>query len=150
MHTTSIMPITCAQCGRECTYSVFYRQVRRWQAGFWVYGPEMEPTCSNCSSMAAPKNDYEGVIMPLESSAWLLQLVQANQRLKDAIRKHRDARGHDRCWENDQELYALLGEGVPTSPELPPREEFMEGCSRYYADQSRRRLPVRYRHEGEP
>lgn len=55
--------------------------------------------------------------------------------LEVAIRKHRNARGHDRCWENDLDLYAVLGDEPPASPELPPREEFMAGCERYYDGQ---------------
>lgn len=57
--------------------------------------------------------------------------------LETAIRKHRDARGHDRCWENDQELYRALPETVPDSPQLPPEPEFMANCKLYYEQQSR-------------
>lgn len=55
--------------------------------------------------------------------------------LEMAIRKHRNARGHDRCWENDLELYAALGDGLSTSPELPTREEFLSRCKEYYEQQ---------------
>jgi len=55
--------------------------------------------------------------------------------LESAVRKHRDAKGHDRCWENDLELYRLLPETPPTSPQLPSREEFMEGRHKYYEGQ---------------
>jgi len=61
--------------------------------------------------------------------------------LEAAIRKHRDARGHARCWENDLELYSALGEAQPVSPGLPPREEFLQHCALYYEEQSRR-LPL--------
>lgn len=30
-------------------------------------------------------------------------------KLLDAIKKHHEARGHDRCWENDAELYRAAG-----------------------------------------
>jgi len=39
-----------------------------------------------------------------------------------AIRKHRDQRGDDRCWMDDEELYKILPEGyVP-----PQRDELVE------------------------
>jgi len=60
--------------------------------------------------------------------------------LEAAIRKHRDYKGHDRCWANDQELYAVLGEQVPASPELPPKDEFLAQCAvwcpQYYDSQA--------------
>ena len=33
------------------------------------------------------------------------------QNLRDAVRAHRDARGDDRCWLDDEELYKMLPEG---------------------------------------
>lgn len=51
--------------------------------------------------------------------------------LENAIRKHRDAKGHDRCWQNDKELYRALGEDIPDSLELPPLNEFLQGCCKY-------------------
>lgn len=62
-------------------------------------------------------------------------LRQEIERFKTAIRKHRDAKGHDRCWENDLELYAVLGEPLPSSPELPPKCEFQQKCKEYYYQQ---------------
>lgn len=56
-------------------------------------------------------------------------------KLEAAIRKHRDAKGHDRCWENDLELYRVLGEPLPESPVLPPKEEFIANCNAYYDQQ---------------
>lgn len=56
--------------------------------------------------------------------------------LKNAIRKHQNAKGHDRCWENDLELYRVLGEKLPSSPELPPVEEFTKCCKQYYCQQA--------------
>lgn len=58
-------------------------------------------------------------------------------QLEEAIRKHRDAKGHDRCFENDLELYKLLPEGLSEdyTTKLPSKEEFLEGCSNYYQSQ---------------
>jgi hypothetical protein len=74
-----------------------------------------------------------GAYEKLHTSA---QLSEELVNLKNAIRKHRDARGNDRCWENDLELYEALGEEVPASPGLPQRDEFLENCCLYYAGQA--------------
>lgn len=58
-------------------------------------------------------------------------LTEENGKLKAAIRSHRDERGHDRCWLDDQKLYAVLGEGGADGT-LPPRAEFLSNCERYY------------------
>ncbi len=58
-------------------------------------------------------------------------------RLSAAIRKHRDAKGHDRCWENDRELYLALSDTVASDldPKLPPECEFRQRCKEYYFQQ---------------
>jgi hypothetical protein len=53
-------------------------------------------------------------------------------RLKAAIRKHRDQRGDDRCWLDDRELYAAIGEADTADLALPPECEFLESCRRYW------------------
>lgn len=66
------------------------------------------------------------------------EMLQAElDRLTNAVRKHRDAKGHDRCWENDLELYAHLYDIIPgkLSPELPPECEFQQKCKEYYYQQ---------------
>lgn len=62
-------------------------------------------------------------------------------RLEKAIRRHRDARGNDRCWQNDIDLYKELGEPLPDGPELPPRDEFLKNCAGYYECQARAAKP---------
>lgn len=71
----------------------------------------------------------------------LMVALDENIKLKEAIRKHRSARGHDRCWENDLELYKVLGESLPASPQLPPKEEFLKCCQQYYEQQSKKAMP---------
>jgi hypothetical protein len=53
------------------------------------------------------------------------------ERLRQAIRNHRDQRGDDRCWLDDEELYKALPEGYTP----PPRSETVEldCCRRYIA-----------------
>lgn len=62
------------------------------------------------------------------------------ERLKAAIRNHRDQRGDSRCWLDDAELYGVLGdpESRAQDSSLPPRDEFLESCRRFY---ERRRAP---------
>jgi hypothetical protein len=53
------------------------------------------------------------------------------ERLRAAIRKHRDQRGDDRCWMDDEELYKVLPEGY-----VPPERDTsveLEHCRRFIA-----------------
>lgn len=62
-------------------------------------------------------------------------LLQIIAKYEEGIRKHRDAKGHDRCWENDIELYDLLPERCnewPAKDTIPCKEEFQKGCQIYY------------------
>lgn len=56
------------------------------------------------------------------------------ERLKAAIREHRDQRGDNRCWLDDLNLYTALGEGTsdPWITELPTCSEFLQSCRRYW------------------
>lgn len=51
--------------------------------------------------------------------------------LEKAIRSHRDAKGDDRCWLDDEALYAVLGEGNG-SLTLPSKEIFLANCAKYH------------------
>lgn len=56
------------------------------------------------------------------------------ERLRNAIRKHRDQRLDDRCWMDDFELYEVLPEGIEPSYvdlRLLPKEEMMRNCERF-------------------
>lgn len=59
-------------------------------------------------------------------------MAQKVQELRDAIRAHRDERGHDRCWLDDQKLYQSLPEAYPGDLQLPPKAEFIQNCHRYW------------------
>lgn len=63
-------------------------------------------------------------------------------KLSDAIKKHHDARGHDRCWENDNELYVAAGL-LKATPELPEKSEFLRRCNEYYEQQAEHHAGVR-------
>jgi hypothetical protein len=58
------------------------------------------------------------------------ELVVEARRLRDEIRKHRDASMHDLCWHHPT-LWSLLPEGAESMPVVPAWPEFMRGCVRY-------------------
>jgi len=58
------------------------------------------------------------------------QLLVEAQRLRDAIRAHRDSSGHELCWHHP-ELWKLLPEKTDPLPAVPDWPQFMEGCIRY-------------------
>ncbi len=51
------------------------------------------------------------------------------ERLRNTIRRHRDYRGDDRCWMDDEELYAVLPEGY--APPARDTEIELENCKKY-------------------
>lgn len=59
-------------------------------------------------------------------------LIFEVERLKAGIREHRDQKGDDRCFLDDQQLYSLLGEG-PAVTVLPALANFLSNCARYHA-----------------
>lgn len=67
----------------------------------------------------------------------LLKLIEDLEKevnqLQSAIRRHRDEKGHDRCWLDDQELYKVLPEGLSgVDQQLPSEEEFLGNCKNYF------------------
>lgn len=52
--------------------------------------------------------------------------------LETAIRTHRDQRDDDRCWLDDAALYAVLPDTKAVDTLLPPHDEFMQSCSRFW------------------
>lgn len=70
----------------------------------------------------------------MDSDVQILSIEQLQaecQRLRDGIRKHRDEKGHDRCWMDDNVLYALLPEADTSDQELPPLDEWKKECAVY-------------------
>jgi hypothetical protein len=57
-------------------------------------------------------------------------LITEVKKLRNAIRRHRDASGHDLCWHHPN-LWSLLPEKVTPSIAVPPWPKFMRGCIRY-------------------
>lgn len=58
------------------------------------------------------------------------QLIAEVIMLRQGIRAHRDATGHDLCWHHPA-LWALLPEKVEPGIAVPAWPQFMRGCIRY-------------------
>ena len=58
------------------------------------------------------------------------------RKLRNAIRRHRDATGHELCWHHP-ELWDLLPEKTLPSISVPPWPKFMRGSIRYRASLDR-------------
>jgi hypothetical protein len=58
------------------------------------------------------------------------QLIAEVRRLRDGIRRHRDATMHDLCWHHP-ELWGLLPETTDPMPTVPDWPQFLQGCIRY-------------------
>ena len=58
------------------------------------------------------------------------ELVAEVKKLRDGIRAHRDATGHDLCWRQPA-LWSLLPEKTDPLPVVPEWPEFLRGCLRY-------------------
>lgn len=71
-----------------------------------------------------------GFIRTEESLEYLLEVITA-------IRKHRDQKGDDRCWQDDAELYQILPEGH--TPPAVDEPVMLENCKRYI---ERRQCPL--------
>lgn len=73
-------------------------------------------------------SDMDGDLQTLSRE----QLVAEVVKLRQGIRAHRDATGHDLCWHHPA-LWALLPEQVEPRIAVPEWREFMQGCIRYRA-----------------
>lgn len=60
------------------------------------------------------------------------EVLETARRLRQAIRAHRDATGHQLCW-YVPELWDLLPDKVTPTPQVPSREEFLRCCGQYHS-----------------
>jgi hypothetical protein len=58
------------------------------------------------------------------------ELLAEAKRMRAAIRRHRDASGHELCWHHP-DLWALLPEKTEPAIAVPAWPQFMRGCIRY-------------------
>lgn len=61
----------------------------------------------------------------------LRPLLEERDKLKAAIKEHHDQHADDRCYLDDQALYAAAGL-EPADITMPPRGKFLENCARFY------------------
>lgn len=73
----------------------------------------------------ARRQDPDVKAMPLS------ELRREVMRLRQAIRRHRDAEGNARCWHNDLALYAVLPEEKPAGRMDGPEDALLGNCRRY-------------------
>jgi len=99
---------------------------------FWLRQLDYNELRNDKHDLAVEAYDQRRKIRKLEADVIDLQREKAT--LAKAIRKHRDAKGHERCWLNDIELYKILNEPIPDQ-ELPPLPEFMGECAKYWQGQ---------------
>ncbi|MDQ6663960.1 MAG: hypothetical protein M3Z23_06165 [Acidobacteriota bacterium] len=57
-------------------------------------------------------------------------LISEVQRLRAAIREHRDSSGHELCWHHPK-LWGLLPKGAAKLPTVPAWPQFLRGCVKY-------------------
>ena len=60
------------------------------------------------------------------------EVLQSIKILRKAIRYHRDQKGDDRCWLDDEHLWALLPEAKSSPRSLPPFQEMMKRCAAFH------------------
>jgi hypothetical protein len=58
------------------------------------------------------------------------KLMAEVQRLRDGIRRYRDATGHGLCWQHP-DLWGLLPERTDAIPRVSDWSQFLQGCIRY-------------------
>jgi len=58
------------------------------------------------------------------------KLIAEIRRLRQGVREHRDASGHDLCWHHPQ-LWGLLPERIDPAVAVPPWPKFLRGCLKY-------------------
>ncbi len=60
------------------------------------------------------------------------QAKQKLQKIRNAVRRHRDAKGNARCWHNDLQLYEkALPEAKPAGKMDLPESVLLKNCRRY-------------------
>jgi len=68
------------------------------------------------------------------STDYFIAANKADNLLR-GIKKHSEAKGHDRCWLNDLELYELAGLKIDKIElGLPDLPEFIGNCCAYWRD----------------
>ena len=64
------------------------------------------------------------------------QLIAEVKKLRDGVRRHRDATLQELCWHHP-ELWALLPEKTDPVPVVPEWPQFIQGCVKWWRRVSR-------------
>ena len=75
---------------------------------------------------------------PTEEDERIYELEDRVEELEIAIRKHREQTSHNMCWENDEELWAVLNDGIKIDHTPPSWCEFMTKCAEYRASKDKK------------
>jgi chromosome segregation ATPase len=85
------------------------------------------------SSTQGLRDQVEQLTERLDRMKWAAKVADnekaAREKAETAIRKHRDQRGDDRCWMDDEELYKILPEGY--TPPLRDSAVELKNCQRF-------------------
>jgi hypothetical protein len=79
-------------------------------------------------SQAMPRRDQEGLEPERDVRD---RLLDERNRLADAIREHRKQKADDRCIEDDDRLYAALGDGIGCDRSVGDKAEMLKNCARF-------------------
>ena len=117
-----VAAVVCKAIYNEDDTSFF----KRYTPNMRVYRHIMNAFTSRCSGCDRGLTTRPNDICPnmIHWRTW-------TEVLEAAIRKDRDASGHDLCWYRP-ELWELLPDGANTTKYIPPREEFLHKCSEYH------------------
>jgi sarcosine oxidase delta subunit len=96
--------------------------------------PSYSVECEHCgargpSELGAFRGDHEGARRKA-AEAWNRAHAVA-ERLRAAIFKHRSQKADDRCIEDDDELYAALGDGIKCDRRVGDKLAMLTNCARF-------------------
>lgn len=90
---------------------------------------------SKANEYAEKRQIYANLEAKWEIEEKLLDVQCKWQKLVLGIQKHMNAKGHDRCWLNDLELYELVDPKYDRiNMSLPCLPEFISNCCIYWRD----------------
>ena len=103
--------------------------------------PEADPDCRDCKgegqyfiddpeSIRTDQGRWQDCSCLSADNGWR-NAKRRIQALEAAIRKHRDQKGDDQCWMDDQELYAVLNDGNLGDNTIGDPEKMLLNCQRY-------------------
>lgn len=92
----------------------------------------IEDLLAICVSVNAPVRNGAAIDWADRFAAPALRRLAAEvERLKQAIRSHRGQRADDRCIEDDDKLYAALGDGIPCDRRVGDKFAMARSCLRF-------------------